>query len=102
MARITLHESAVCSVPLLFACNLARFSRNMPRLFWVNVYIVINVYLIKKSTFLYMIYVCCYVSLRRPSDVGSTVTNCSCTLLTGHTESKSVYNIISLHAGVLC
>ena len=58
-----------------------------------------------------MIYLCCYVSsrrpsdvgsTRRPSDVGSTVTNCSCTLLTGHTESKSVYIIISLHAGVLC
>ena len=35
-------------------------------------------------------------------DVGSTVTNCSCTLLTGHTEPKSVYRINSLPAGVLC
>ena len=78
-------------------------------------YIVINVYLIRKvkfnlirkvkfkklCTFLYMICLCCYVSSRRPSDAGSTVTNCSCTLLTGHTEPKSVYGINSLHAGVL-
>ena len=49
-----------------------------------------------------MIYLCSYVSSRRPSDVWSTVTNCSCTLLIGHTESKSVYSIYSLHAGVLC
>ena len=42
------------------------------------------------------------VSSRRPSDVRSTVTNCSCTLLTGHTEPKSVYSVNSLHAGVLC
>ena len=41
-----------------------------------------------------MIYLCCYVSSRRPSDVGCTVTNCSCTLLIiGHTEPKSVYSI---------
>ena len=52
--------------------------------------------------FIYMIYLCCYVSSRRSSDVGSTVTNCSCTLLIiGHTEPKSVYSIDSLHAGVL-
>ena len=51
---------------------------------------------------LYMIRLCFYVSSRRPSDVGSTVTNCSCTLLTGHTEPKSVYSINSLHAGVVC
>ena len=50
----------------------------------------------------YMIYLYCYVSSRRPSDVRSTVTNCSCILLTGHTEPKSVYSINSLHAGVLC
>ena len=49
-----------------------------------------------------MIYLCCYVSSCCPIDVGSTVTNCSCTLLSGHTESKSVYSINSLHAGVLC
>ena len=50
-----------------------------------------------------MIYVCCYVSSRRPSDVGSSVTNCSRTLLIiGHTEPKSVYSINSMHAGVLC
>ena len=42
------------------------------------------------------------VSSRRPSDVGSTMTDCSCTLLTGHTEPKSVYSVNSLHAGVLC
>ena len=47
--------------------------------------------------FIYMIYLRCS---RRPSDVGSTVTNCSCTLLIGHTEPKSVYSINSLHAGV--
>ena len=45
----------------------------------------------------------CYVSSRRPSDVGSTVTKCSCILLIiGHTKPKSVYFINSLHAGVLC
>ena len=51
-----------------------------------------------------MIYLCCcYVSSRRPSDAGSTVTKCSCTLLIiGHTEPKSVYFINSLHASVLC
>ena len=49
-----------------------------------------------------MICLCCYVSSHRPSDAGSTVNNCSCTLLTGHTEPKSVYSINSLHAGVLC
>ena len=40
--------------------------------------------------FIYMIYVCCcYTSLRHPSDVGSTVTKCSCTLLIiGHTEGS--------------
>ena len=43
-----------------------------------------------------------YVSSRRPSGVGSTMTNCSCTLLTGHAEPKSVYSINSLHAGVVC
>ena len=42
----------------------------------------------KKCMFLYMIYLCCYVSSRRLSDFGSTVTNCSCTLLIGHTEPK--------------
>ena len=32
-------------------------------------------------------YLCCHVSSRRPSDVESTLTNCSCTLLIiGHTE----------------
>ena len=41
-----------------------------------------------------MIYLCCYVSSLRPSDVGSTVTNCSCTLLIGHMEPKSVYTIV--------
>ena len=51
--------------------------------------------------FIYMIYLCCYVSSRRPGDVVSIVTNCSCTLLIGHTEPKSVCNINSLHAGVL-
>ena len=56
------------------------------------------------SMFIYMIYLCCcYVSSRRPGDVGSTVTKCSCTLLIiGHMEPKSVYCINSLHAGVLC
>ena len=52
--------------------------------------------------FIYMINLCCYVSSRRPSDVGSTVTNCFCTLLIGHMELKSLYSINSLHAGVLC
>ena len=47
-----------------------------------------------------MICLCCYVSSRRPSDVGYTVTYCSCTLLAGHTEPKSGYSINSLHAGV--
>ena len=49
-----------------------------------------------------MIYLCCNVSSRRPSDVGSTMTNCSCTLIIGHTEPKSVYSINFLNAGVLC
>ena len=48
-ARIRLHECAAWSAPLLFACNLVRFSCNMPRLLCVNVCIVINVYLIKKG-----------------------------------------------------
>ena len=52
--------------------------------------------------FIYMINLCCYVSSCLPSDVGSTVTNCSYTLSIGHTESKSMYRINSLHAGVLC
>ena len=45
-----------------------------------------------------MIYLCCcYVSSRRPSDVGSTVTKCSCTLLIiGHTEPKSVFFVLTL------
>ena len=58
----------------------------------VNVYIAINVYLIKKVKFKKIIYVFIHdiVSSCRPSDVGSTVTNCSCTLLIGHMEPKSV------------
>ena len=56
---------------------------------------------VNKVSLSFMIYLCCYISLRRPSDVGSTVTNHSCTLLIGHTETKSVYIINSLHAGVL-
>ena len=56
----------------------------------------------KQCTSLYMICLCYYVSSRCRSDVGSTVTNCSYTLLTGQTEPKSVYSINSLHAGVLC
>ena len=40
-----------------------------------------------------------YVSSRRPSDVGSIVTNFSCTLLIiGHTEPKTVYPVVlTLH-----
>ena len=26
--------------------------------------------------FIYIIYLCCYVSSRRPSDIGSTMNNC--------------------------
>ena len=40
-----------------------------------------------------ILWLCCYVSSRRPSDVGSIVTNCSCTwLLIGYTEPKLVYS----------
>ena len=69
----------------------------MPLLLRVNVYIVISVYLIKnvnlKKMYVYIhdILVLQYVSSRRPSDIGSIVTNCSCTLLIiGHTEPKTV------------
>ena len=112
-AWIRLHECTAWSAPLLFACNLVRFSRNMPILLWVNVYIVINVNdkkvtFKKQCMFIYIIYLFCYVSSRRPSEIGSTVTNCSCTwLIIGHIyiyimETKSVYSINSLHAGVFC
>ena len=50
-----------------------------------------------------MLYLCFYVSSRRPSDVWSTVINFSCTLLIiGHTEPKSMKSINSLQGGVLC
>ena len=43
-----------------------------------------------------IIYLCCYVSSHPPSDVGSTVTNCSCTLLIiGYTE-PSRYIVLTL------
>ena len=54
------------------------FSQHAPPVMSKYIYIVINVYLIKKGEikinnkimFIYMIYLCCYVSSRRPSDVG--------------------------------
>ena len=45
---------------------------------------------------IYMIYLCCYVSSRRLSDVGSTMTNCTCILLIGHIWNQSRCIVLTL------
>ena len=51
--------------------------------------------------FINMIYLCCYFSSRRPSDVGSTATNYSCTLLIiDHAEPKSVYTVTYIRSNI--
>ena len=48
-----------------------------------------------------MVYLYCYVSSRHPSDVGSTGTNYSCTLLIiGHAEPKSVYTVTYIRSNI--